>query len=318
MTSLSHMWVLRRLGALAATLFIGSLVVYGALYLAPGDPASLLVGGSKPSPEALEAVRREFHLNDPLWQSYLRWLGDALHGDFGTSIANRAQVSELLSSRIGNTLFLVVYAAAFTVAGGILIGAIAGWRGGRTATGTTAVTTILMAAPTFAVAVILITVFASGFGWFPVFGAGDGFVDHLWHLTLPALSLGFAWLAYVANITQESIRRDMDAEYVETARSRGIADATILRRHVLRNASGPILAVSGISVAGMLASTAVVEQAFGIDGIGSLLVQSAARQDVVVVQAITLILIATFIVMNTLVDVLSAVLDPRLAAGAGQ
>lgn len=318
MSSFREIWVLKRFGALVATLLIGSIVVYGAMYLAPGDPASLLVGGSKPSPEALAAVRREFHLDDPFWQSYLHWLGASLHGDFGVSMANRAPVSELIGSRLGNTVLLVVYAGLFTVAGGILLGAVAGWRGGRTATATTAVSTILMAAPTFAVAVVLITVFASGLGWFPVFGAGHGFVDRLWHLTLPALSLGFAWLAYVANITQESIRRDMDAEYVETARSRGIGDATILRRHVLRNASGPILAVSGISIAGMFASTAVVEQAFGIDGIGALLVQSAARQDVVVVQAITLILIATFIAMNTLVDVISAVLDPRLAAGAGR
>lgn len=318
MTSLTRTWFLKRVAALVATLLIGSVVVYGALYLAPGDPASLLVGGSKPSPEALAAVRREFHLNDPFWQAYLRWLGAAVRGDFGISLANRAPVSELIGGRLGNTLLLVGYAGVFTVVGGILLGAIAGWRGGRSATVTTVVTTVLMATPTFAVAVVLIAVFASGLGWFPVFGAGSGLVDQLWHLTLPALSLGCAWLAYVANITQESIRRDMGAEYVETARSRGIADAAILRRHVLRNASGPILAVSGISLAGMFASTAVVEQAFGIDGIGALLVQSAARQDVVVVQAITLILIATFIAINTVVDVISAVLDPRLAAGVGR
>ncbi|MFI6517490.1 ABC transporter permease [Spirillospora sp. NPDC050679] len=308
-------WIAGRGGALLITVLMGSVIVYGAMYLAPGDPAALLVGGSKPSPEALAAVHREFRLDDPLWLRYWRWLTGVLQGDLGVSIANRAPVSQLVAGRIGNSVFLVAYASVFTIAGGLALGATAGWRGGRAAAVNTAVTSVLMAAPTFAVAVVLITVFASGLGWFPVYGAGSGLIDRLWHLTLPAVSLGFAWLAYVANLSQESTRKEARAEHVETARSRGLGEMSILRRHVLRNASGTLLTVSGVSVAGMFASTAVAEQAFGIDGIGALLVRSAARQDVVVVQAIALILIVAFVTLNTLVDVISALLDPRLRAG---
>ncbi|WP_202914974.1 MULTISPECIES: ABC transporter permease [unclassified Mycolicibacterium] len=313
--SISLSWAVKRVIALVVTLAVGSLLIYGAMFVSPGDPATLLVGGSKPSPEALAAARAEFHLDEPFWQSYARWLGGALHGDFGISLINRAPVGEMVASRLGTTVFLVAYAAVFIVIGGVVLGVLAGWRGGRTATAMTSLTTVLMAAPTFAVAVILIAVFASGLGWFPVFGGGTGFLDQLWHLTLPAASLGFAWIAYVANITQEAVRREITSEHVETARSRGIAESSIIWRHVVRNASGPIVAVNGLSIAGIFAATSVAEQAFGVNGIGSLLVQSAARQDIVTVQAVTLIMIAAFVVVNTLVDMLSAILDPRLAGG---
>ena len=308
-------WIIGRLGALLITLFVGSIAIYSATFLAPGDPATLLVGGPRPSPEALAAARAEFNLDQPIWSSYLHWLGDVLHGDLGTSIANRAPVNDIIGGRIGMTAMLVAYAAVLVIVGGLVLGAAAGWLGGRVATTTTVTTTILMSAPTFAVAVILITVFAANLGWFPVYGNGEGLADRLWHLTLPAVSLACSWLAYVATITHESIRTEATSEHVEAARSRGLAERQILRRHVLRNASGPILAASGIAVAGMFASTAVAERAFGVDGIGSLLVVSAARQDLVTVQAIGVILIATFVVINTLVDVLSALLDPRMRQG---
>lgn len=310
-------WLLRRILALIVTVFVGSLVVYGAMELAPGDPAALLVGGPRPSPAALAHVRHEFHLDEPFIERYGRWLLGAVHGDFGTSMANHAPVGQLIVARLGVTLFLVGYAALIAVGGGVLLGALAGWRQGPFSTAVTAVTTLLMAFPTFAVAVVLLLVFSSKLGWFPVYGSGSGFDSQLWHLTLPAVSLGVAWLAYVTNITQEAVREESGSEHVETSRARGLAERTILRRHVLRNASGPILAVGGLSIAGMLASTAVAEQAFGVEGIGALLVRSAARQDLAVVQAISLLLIVAFTIVNTVVDVISAALDPRLAAVAG-
>jgi peptide/nickel transport system permease protein len=306
--------VLRKLGGLVITLLVASIVIYAAMFIAPGDPAALLVGGNQPNPAALAAIREQFHLNDPLWQSYLRWLGGAIHGDFGTSLAYRTSVSGLIGARIATTALLVAYASLLILVFGVGLGVLAGWKEGRVGAPVTVGTTVLMGAPTFVMAVILIAFFATDLGWFPVFGGGTGFADRLWHLTLPAVALAAAWIAYVAQIVRAAVRQEMRSEHVDTARSRGIPERQILRRHVIRNAAGPILTVSGLTIAGLIAGTAVAEQAFGINGIGSLLVQSATKQDMAVVQAISLIMVTAFVVMNTLVDVVATMLDPRRAS----
>ena len=292
---------------------MASVVIYGAMFVVPGDPASLLVGGSKPNPEALAAIRRQFHLDDPFLERYLRWLSGAVQGDFGTSLVYRSPVSDLIAGRALTTILLVGYTTVIIIVAGIGLGLLSGWKEGRIGTAITMVTTVMMGAPTFVMAAILIAVFATGLGWFPVFGAGDGFTDRLWHLTLPAFALAFSWIAYVAQVTGASVREEMRSEHVDTARARGVHERAILSRHVLRNASGPILTVSGLTVAGLFAGTAVAEQAFGINGIGALLVQSAAKQDLAIVQAIALVLVAAFVTVNMLVDVANALLDPRAA-----
>ncbi len=290
---------------------MASVVIYGAMFVVPGDPASLLVGGSKPNPEALAAIRRQFHLDEPFWQSYLRWLGGAVRGDFGTSLVYRSPVADLIAARALTTLLLVAYAAIVIIVAGVGLGLLAGWKERRAGAVITVATTVMMGAPTFVMAVVFVAVFATGLGWFPVFGAGSGLADRLWHLTLPAFALAFSWIAYVAQMTRASVREELRSEHVDTARGRGVPERSILRRHVLRNASGPILTVSGLTVAGLFAGTAVAEQAFGINGVGALLVQSAAKQDLAIVQAISLVLVVAFVMVNMLVDVANALLDPR-------
>ncbi|MEU6998764.1 ABC transporter permease [Nonomuraea sp. NPDC046570] len=300
-----------RLTALATTLGVASVVIYGAMFIVPGDPASLLVGGSKPNPEALAAIRRQFHLDEPFWQSYLRWLSGAVHGDFGTSLVYRSPVSDLIAGRALTTILLVAYAAVVILVAGVGLGVLAAWQERRVGAAITLATTVMMGAPTFVMAVIFVALFATGLGWFPVFGAGSGLVDRLWHLTLPAFALAFSWIAYVAQVTRAAVREEMRSEHVDTARGRGVPERSLLRRHVLRNASGPILTVSGLTVAGLFAGTAVAEQAFGINGIGALLVQSAAKQDLAIVQAVSLVVVAAFVVVNMLVDVSNTLLGQR-------
>ncbi|GLW96766.1 ABC transporter permease [Microtetraspora sp. NBRC 16547] len=307
-----------RLTALVTTLGVASVVIYGAMFIVPGDPATLLVGGSKPNPEALAAVRRQFHLDDPFWQSYLRWLSGAVRGDFGVSLVYRSPVSDLIASRALTTILLVAYAAIVIVIAGVGLGVLAAWKEKRAGVVITMATTVMMGAPTFVMAVIFVAVFATGLGWFPVFGAGSGLTDRLWHLTLPAFALAFSWIAYVAQVTRAAVRDEIRSEHVDTAHARGVPERLILRRHVLRNASGPILTVSGLTVAGLFAGTAVAEQAFGINGIGALLVESAAKQDLAIVQAISLVLVAAFVVVNMLVDLCNALLDPRAAGRAAR
>ncbi len=160
----------------------------------------------------------------------------------------------------------------------------------------TAATAFGIATPAFVAAIVLITVFAVNLGWFPVFGSGEGFWDRLWHLTLPAVALAFTWCAYVTQITKASVREELGREHVETARSRGIPWPLIVRRHVFRNALIPITTVAGLTVAGLIAGAVVVEQAFGLNGMGSFLVQSASQKDFAVVQAISLLLVTAFVV----------------------
>lgn len=305
-------FIARRVAALAATLLAASFLIYAALYLSPGDPATVLAGGARMTRSTLEQIHREYHLDDPLFVSYFRWLTHALHGDFGQSLVYRESVADLLSPRIGTTALLVVYATVLILLAGIGLGIAAALKEGKLDTTIVVGTTVAMGAPTFVMAVLLITIFANSLDWFPVFGSGSGLGDRLWHLTLPAVALAFSYVAYVAQVTRAAVREELRGEYVETARGRGLPERFVVRRHVLRNAMGPISTVSGLTVAGLIAGTVVAEQAFGISGLGSLLVDSAAKKDFAVVQAIALIMVAAFVIVNTLVDLLSAVLDPRL------
>ena len=174
----------------------------------------------------------------------------------------------------------------------------------------------LAAIPSFVGAIVLIALFAVQLGWFPSFGSGTGFLDTLHHLVLPALALALVFVALVARVTRSSMLEQLGREHVEVAVSRGVGPGAVVRRHVLRNALGPILTVSGVLVAGLLVASAIVEQAFGLSGIGSLLVQSVDRLDFAVVQAIVLLIVVIFVTVNTGVDLLASAIDPRSKAGA--
>jgi peptide/nickel transport system permease protein len=305
-------FIARKLVGVFATVSAASVIIFGALYLAPGDPASILAGGHEVTPETMAAIRAQYHLDEPFWAQYWHWLSGLLTGDPGTSMVLKEPVTALISARLGTTALLVAYASILILVFGVASGVFAGVAGKVVDGALTVTTTILMAAPAFVAAILLIWIFATKLSWFPVFGSGDGFADRIHHLTLPALALSGGYLAYVSRITRTEVRAELAADHVAAARARGLPRGAVLRRHVLRNAAPPILAVSGVTVAGLFAGTAVAEQAFGVSGLGSLLVQSAARQDLVVVQVLSLLLVAAFVVVNMLVDLLNAVLDPRL------
>jgi peptide/nickel transport system permease protein len=302
-----------RLVSLVVTLLVASVAIYGALFLAPGDPATLLAGGHV-TPSVLAAIQRSEHLNQPFDVRYWHWLTAVLHGNLGTSFVYRESVTALLAGRVLNTVFLVAYASIVIVVGGVGLGLLAATRR-RLDTLITVGTSIGLATPSFVAAIFLITVFAVDLKWFPVFGAGTGLWDRLSHLTLPAVALALSWLAYNAQLTRAAVREELGREHVETARSRGIKERHVLTRHVLRNAMIPIATVSGLTVAGLIAGDVVVEQAFGINGLGSFLVQAALQKDFASVQAVALLLVAAFVIVNAIVDFWSLLLDPRLRAG---
>ncbi len=309
-------YLARRLAMLVATLLVASFAVYGALYLAPGSPIATLTGNRAPSPEVLAQLNATYHLDDPFLVRYWHWLLAALHGDLGQSIPLHEDVSTLVAQRIQVTASLVLLTSIIIVLVGVglgLLGALTrGWIDG----GVLLSSTISAAVPSFAAAVVLQFLFAVELPWFPALGDGSGLLDSLRHLILPSLALAASSVALVTRVTRTAVREELEREHVQTAVSRGLPWATILRRHVLRNASIPIATVVGLTIASLIALSAVVETAFGLNGLGSYLVQAAQNKDFAVVQGISLVLVVAFVVTNTLVDIAYAVLDPRVSLGS--
>ncbi|MFL5818740.1 MAG: ABC transporter permease [Conexibacter sp.] len=308
-------FVARRLLALAATLLASSFVIFGCLYLAPGSPESFLSGGRTLSPEGRAAIRAQYGLDDPFLTRYWHWLTGVLHGDLGQSIIFRQDVTSLIEPRIATTALLVGYAAILILAIGIGLGVVAALKSGGVDVGVVLTTTLGMAVPSFVAAMVLLSVFAVNLGWFPTLGAGSGFTDRVWHLTLPAVALALAAIAVVAQITRAAMREELEREHVDTARARGLSERTIMRRHVFRNALVPITTISGVTIAGLIAASVVVEQTFALNGLGSFLVTAVNQKDFAIVQAVALILVVVFMVANTVVDLLYGLLDPRMAPG---
>lgn len=308
-------FVARRMAMLVATLVVASFAIYSAMYLAPGNPIAALLGGRTPTPEAIKVLEERYHLNDPFILRYVRWVGGALRGDFGVSIQLRQEVSTIIVQRIGTTAQLVLFSSLIIIVFGIAMGVASGLRKGVLDNVVIGITTVSAAVPSFVASIILLSVFAVNLGWFPALGTGDGVLDTIKHLTLPALALAFSSIALVARVTRSSVREELGREHVQTAISRGIPYPLVVRRHVMRNAAIPITTVVGITVASLFAASAVVERAFALNGLGSYLIQAALSKDIAVVQGISLVIVAVFVVANTIVDFLYAVLDPRVSLG---
>lgn len=303
-------WLAKRLLGGLLTMVIASVVIFGSLRLVPGDPAAVLAAGRRLSPEQLDALRVRYDLDAPFLSAYGRWVGNLVRGDFGTSTTYQDGVGSLLAGRLGVSAALIAYSALLTVVLGLALALFGAVRGGASARVSTLVTSAAVATPPFVAAVVLLSVFAVQLGWFPVTGAGDGFLDRIWHLTLPALAMALVVFGVLARVAQASFTEQLGREHVEVARSRGVRSAVIVRRHVVRNSLGPVLTLVGLLVASLFVGTAVVETAFSINGVGSFLVTSVTRQDFPVVQAISMIAVALFVVTSIVVDLLMPLVDP--------
>jgi peptide/nickel transport system permease protein len=308
-------YVLRRVVGLVGVLLVTSFLVFASLHLAPGSPETFLLQGKTVSEETVASIRAQYHLDEPFLVQYGRWLSSVVRGDLGRSLIFRQEVSELIRSRLPITLSLAAYSTVLILSVGLSLGAVSALRRGRTDQTILIGTTVAAATPSFVAAIVLITVFAVRLGWFPVFGVGQGPWGRIVHLTLPAVALSLSYFALVARVTRAAMIDELGREHVETARSRGIPERTIVRRHVFRNALAPIATISGIVIAGLLTAAVVVESAFGLPGLGSLLVQSVNAKDFPVVQAVALIMVTAFVVTNLIVDLLYGVIDPRVRLG---
>ena len=312
-------FVARRLVGMIAILLVVSFLVFCLLSLAPGDPAITLLGGpSKATPEAIAQVRALYHLDEPLLTQYWYWLQGVLRFDFGRSISSQLPVEDAIGERLPITVALAVYSFIITVVIAIPLGLAAGVRRGTRLDRTvTAGSLVGFAAPVFALAVFLIYVFAVQLGWFPVYGPGKGAIDRIYHLTLPAIALAVGQIAIIARQTRAATMDVATQDYVTFARVRGVSVQKIWGGYVLRNAALPVITISGLVLAFSLTGAVLVEQAFALPGMGTLLVAAVSVLDIPVVQAITLLTAFVILSFNLIIDVTYFALDPRLRRGVG-
>lgn len=305
-------FVLRRPFELIPVLFGVSIVSFVLVQSIPGDPVRILLG-SRATAEVIAKVREQYGLDEPIWVQYWLFLENLFRGEFGRSIVYKTAVVGLVFDRIAPTLFLLAYALVLTLAIGFLLASVAASRRGRWPDAAVRVySTFGLGLPAFWVGIVLVIVFSVGLGLFPTSGYGDGFGGHLYYLFLPALTIALALSPIVIRNLRASLVTELDADYAAAARSRGMPEGQIFRRHVLRNAMVPTITLLGVNVGWLIGGTVVIEQVFAIPGIGSLMVGSIFARDYLVVQVVTLILALGVILTNFVVDILTALVDPRI------
>ncbi len=308
------LYVGRRVLALLVLIVVISFVVFSLLYLAPGSAEQVLLGARPATPETINAIREEYHLNDPFLVQYAEWARDAVRFDFGRSIRTNEPVLDGISDRFVLTFQLGGLAFLITILLGVPLGVLAAVRS-RTSLdrGIVSLSVVGVSAPAFATGILLLYVFAVELGWFPVFGEGSGVVDRLRHLALPALALALTGMGLLLKLTRTAVIGSLDQDYVTFARARGISNSRVLTAYALRNALVPIITAAGLLLAYMLAGTVLVEVTFALPGLGSLLVDSVRTLDVPMVQALAILIATLVVVVNLVADIVYVAVDPRIS-----
>jgi peptide/nickel transport system permease protein len=303
----------RRLIQSIPVLFGITLITFFLIHLIPGDPVAAMLGDHY-TPKAAAALRHALGLDKPLWDQYWLFLTRLLHGNLGTSVYYDQPVTSVITDRVEATIWLVVYAAVLAAVISVPLAIIATLRPNGIADQTIrTVFVVTLAMPSFWVGVILILLLSINLRLFPVTGFGDTFLDHIWHLFLPSITISLGFSAVLIRSLRNSILEVMHEDYVRTARAKGVKARALLVRHVLRNALLPTVTIFGVNVAFLMGSTVIIENVFAVGGIGQLLVSSILQRDYTVVQGITLLLAVFVVAINLVTDIIYALLDPRIS-----
>ncbi len=312
-------FLLRRFATFLATLAIASVVVFAVLELLPGSAAEVILGDTA-TPESLAALNTKLGLDRPAAERYAAWVGGLLQGRTANSISYDTPTAELIAERLQVTLPLALMAMALTVVLALALGLYAASRHNRLGdVGVMAASQVGIAIPNFWFAILLILLFAVKLQWVSAGGFpgwteddGGGLVEGVVALILPAVALAVVQAAILARVTRSAVLEVMREDFVRTARAKGLTRAQALRRHVLRNAMIPVLTVAGLQFANLVTGTVVVENVFVLPGVGRLVFQAISNRDLVVVRDVVMLLAAVVVAVNFVVDVLYALIDPRL------
>jgi peptide/nickel transport system permease protein len=304
-----------RLLALVPVLLVVAVVVFLIARFTPGDPVRVLLGEDA-RPEQVEALRRHFGLDAPLPVQFGLWLGRALGGDLGRSLFNRLPVTRTIAQHVGPTAMLSVMALAVALLIGLPVGIVSAvYRNSWLDQASLVLVMLGAAVPTFWLGLSLIVLFAVNLGWLPSSGfrsPADGLWTSVRYLLMPAVALGLPSSALIIRFVRGSLLDVIAMDYVRTARAKGLAERAVIFRHAVRNALVPILTVVGLTFAALMGGAVVTETVFSIPGIGQLVVSSVLRRDYPVIQGVTLVVAAAYVLINLLVDILYVLVDPRV------
>lgn len=306
---------LKRALSLFISLAVASLVIFAVIEIAPGDPASFMLGVNA-QPDTLAALRAELGLDQSKAERYVSWITGMLRGDFGTSYTYRTPVSQMIADRMWVSLPLALYALALSTAIAFPAGIYAASRRGKVGDLTVMSATQLgVAIPNFWFAMMLVLVFAINLRWFNAGGFSGwdkGLVAGLHSLTLPAIALALPQAAILARVMRSALLDILGEDFMRTARAKGLSRRQALWRHGLRNALIPVLTIIGLQFSFLLAGSIIIEQVFYLPGLGRLVFQSISSRDLIVVESVVMLLVFAVITVNFLVDLAYAAVDPRL------
>ncbi len=308
-------YALKRFQSLVISLLVASVVIFAALEVVPGDPASFMLGINA-QPDTVAALREELGLNQPLHQRYLSWIGGFFVGDFGTSYTYRTPVADIIFDRLWISLPLALYALSLTVLIAFPAGVLAASkRGSNTDLAVMGATQLGVAIPNFWFAMLLVLLFAINLRWFSA-GGFPGWDEGFWicmkSLTLPATALALPQASILTRITRSALLDTLTEDYIRTARAKGLTRKQALWRHAFRNAMIPVLTILGLQFSFLLAGAIIIENIFFLPGLGRLIFQSISQRDLIVVESVIMLLVFAVIMVNFLVDLAYGFVDPRL------
>ena len=304
-------YLARRFLAVIPVLFGVTLCVFSMLFLVPGDPVKMMLAEFVTTPDQIAQMRAQLHLDEPILKQYGRFVGNALRGDLGTSIRSRRAVSTEIGENVGSTAQLAVASMAVAVAIGVPLGLMAALlRNTWLDAGSMVVALLGVSMPSFWLGLLLIFAFSLHLGWFPATGGGD-----FWHLVLPSVTLGMIASAIIARLTRSSMLEVLGQDYVRTARAKGLAWWSVVVRHALKNALIPVITIFGLQFGNLLAGAVIVETVFSRPGLGRLIVGGILAKDFPLVQGTVLFVAAAYVMINVLVDIAYAFVDPRIRFG---
>ena len=308
-------YVVRRLVATVFVMTFVAFFVFSLLYLTPGDPAAT-IAGDLATADDIARIHRQLGLDDPFLVRFGHWAWGVLQGDLGTSIFTNLPVTTLIGQRVGPTVWLTVIALIITLSFAIPLGVIAASKVGSWIDRLVMVVAVLgFSVPSFVLAYIAILCFSVWLDWLPVQGyasLSEGFAPFIEHLILPSIVLGLIYGALIARITRAAMLEVLSQDYIRTAQAKGLTEGKVLVGHALRNAAIPIVTVIGSGIALLIGGVIVTETVFAIPGIGRLTVDAILRRDYPIIQGVTLVLSAVYVVINLLVDVSYTFFDPRV------
>lgn len=307
--------IFRRTATVAIVMTLVAIIVFTLTRMAPGDPAAIIAGDTA-TPDQIEAIRDQLGMNASLPVQFVTWAGMVLQGDLGTSIFSREPVLKLIAQRLPPTLSLALLTMSVSVVVAVIAGTWAAIRAGGWADRLVMVLSVLgFSAPVFVVGYLLIYAFSIRLQWLPVQGyapLSEGLWDWLSHLILPALTLGFVYAALIARMTRATMLEILDSDYIRTARAKGVGTLRIVWRHALRNAGVTIVTVIGLGLALLIGGVVVTESVFNIPGVGRLVVDAINQRDYPIIQGVTLVFSAIYVLINLGIDISYALIDPRM------